>query len=149
MENNLYQKKKNYLYSFRPLERQINVLEKQIALLRREMQSVKAISYSSRIPSKTKPDLSNAFVREEELIEQLISVKQRKIHKCAEICCQIELLKDEKEKSVLQLHYLQGESFGKISCDLNLSERQIFNINKSAIKHFELPTSGKGDDEYG
>ncbi len=144
MEDNLFQRKKQYLYSFKPLEQRIRVLEKQIAALQDEMKRVKAISYGVHVSSGKKSDLSNNFVREENLIEQLMSVKRQKICKCAEICCQIELLEDENEKSVLQLHYIQGQSFERIAHDFKLSSRQIFNIQKAALKHFELPPGEEG-----
>lgn len=58
-----------------------------------------------------------------------------------EISMRISLLTNPEERFVLRRHYLDGDSWEKISEMMVIPERKVLHIHGDALKHFPVPDS--------
>lgn len=143
------QKKKEYLLSYIPLAKEVKNLEEQINSFCQSKISPKNQKYDKSVTASGElHDLSDVIIQESSLVDRWIKVRKKKVEKCSEIYCQICLLENETEKTVLQMHYLRKLKWDEIAERLGVSERHIYRIHGAALKHFELPREETDDGEF-
>lgn len=130
MEDSLRLKKKTYLNSYMTLSAESESLKKQITAFRANAHS----SFSSCASNDN---------QEEKLLDKWEEDYKRTVTRCGEIYCKIENMSDEREKTVLKMHYLRDMSIEEIADKLHLSPRQTHRIHKRALEHFQLESENE------
>ena len=118
MEDSLELKKKTYLNSYTTLSAESESLKKQIIAFR-------ANAHSSRTQLYGGSSCASNDNQEEKLLDKWEEDYKRTVTRCGEIYCKIENMGDEREKTVLKMHYLRGMSIEEIADKIHLSPRLI------------------------
>lgn len=136
MEDSLSLKKKVYLNSYTTLSAESESLKKQITAFR-------ANAHNSRTQLYGGSSCASNDNQEEKLLDKWEEDYKRTVTRCGEIYCKIENMSDEREKTVLKMHYLRGMSIEEIADKLHLSPRQTHRIHKRALEHFQLESGNE------
>lgn len=124
---------KGYIYSMRKAQR----LKEQIEELRRQ-KMYPGLQMDGMPHGNTHSDLSGYMAKLDTLITQLEAEKEIVIWKYTEIYNQVQLMKDETEKEVLERRYLLGDSWWRIAVKMNYAESTIYRIHGAALLHFQM-----------
>lgn len=116
MEDSLRLKKKTYLNSYTTLSAESESLKKQITAFR-------ANAHNSRTQLYGGSSCASNDNQEEKLLDKWEEDYKRTVTRCGEIYCKIENMSDEREKTVLKMHYLRGMSIEEIADKLHLSPK--------------------------
>lgn len=84
-------------------------------------------------------DLSGYAAELDEMINELIEERYKRIKTYQQIVRQIKRMKSENEKDVLFYRYIRGLDWWEIAEKMKFSERQIFRFHGKALIHFEIP----------
>lgn len=133
------QKKKEYLYSFISLQNEIRYIEEQIEEFNIRHINSRTQNYDSIGSGIRTSDISDVLTEGERLLQKWKDARSRKIKKCLEIYFQIDSMKNQDEKSVLMMHYLQRLPFTVIADKMRFSIRHIYRIHGQALNNFKLP----------
>lgn len=125
---------KQWLKSYKSVQREINDIELRITQLRLKYGAPSAIQYSDMPKAHNNTDLSDFMVRLEELEQLLIDKHTYCIGKSVEYLQAGELLPCE-EAHVIKRRYIDGASWIQISSEIPCSERTVYYIHGRALKH--------------
>lgn len=136
----LNDKKKEYMYSYKPLERRIEELENELEQLRESKQGAQAIRYSN-MPhaSRGKSDLSDYEVAKEKLCETIMLKKTACIEKKNEILNQIYKIGNSELEELLELHYIKKYGWKEVGKKMHYSRTKLHTMHSIALSKFELP----------
>ena len=137
----LSQKKKDYLYSYRPLENRIRKLQEDISRLKIEADGAKAIQYSDMPKGSVKlqsPQETYVTLLES-TIERLWEIKTECIRKKEEIRQTIHTIGDSDMESLLEYKYLERMKIKQISEMMGYERTQIYRIHDKALERLEIP----------
>lgn len=128
---------KEYLYRVKNMDDYINAKIQEAAQLRSRIRSLCAMSWDGlKVKNSSRHDFTDTvdslLKLEGEINEQIDELVDHK----REISKKIELLNDNRYKTVLTKYYLCNQSFDEISHDMGYSQRQIKRIHGLALIEF-------------
>lgn len=129
------EKKKEYLWGYRKIKRQLRRLEEELTELR--LNKIYPSVVQDGMPHGSgEGDLSGYAAKVDELERKIIKARYKMIRKQKEIQDQIERLSDENEKDVLVYRYVRGMKWEDIAVKMGYSWRRIHYIHSSALDDF-------------
>ena len=133
-------RKKAYLKSYRQHVRRIHRINAEIAELR-EMKMHPSMKPDDGMPHGRggQGDLSGYAADLDEMINDLIEERYRRIKTYQQIVRRIKRMRSENEKDVLFYRYIKGLDWWEIADKMGYSERQVHRFHGNALVHFELP----------
>lgn len=137
----LNEKKKEYLKRFQDCMHAFLRIEEQIIELEANEMRPPALS-AKGMPLPTtynNKDLSLYVAEKDKLLSDMIDERHKKITVYHDIFKRIEMIEDEREKTVLTLRYIKGMKWEDISCAMNMEWSWVHRIHAKALKSFELP----------
>lgn len=138
-EKELNQKKKDYLRSYKPIERRIRQIEEDIQKLQMEADASRAIQYSD-MPKK----LSNMqspqeayTIALEEAINNRAALKAEYVKKKEEIKQTIHSINDEELEELLEYRYISEMSIKQIAKKIGYGTAQTNRMHSKALKEIK------------
>ncbi len=131
-------KKKEYLCSYKNLCWKLRSLEEQLQSLREVKQSAKIQQLSDMPKGGGQTDLSDIMVQIEVVFTKIVQKRAECLQRKVEIEGRIADMTDGIQSAVLHSRYLYFRTWDQIGCDLNYSNRQIFNIHGKALSNFNI-----------
>ncbi|MEG2101428.1 MAG: DUF1492 domain-containing protein [Flavobacterium sp.] len=132
--------KKNYLKKYIDYEKAEKRIEFQIEELRRNKMNP-SLNIDGMPHGSNTRDLSDYISELDGLERTLLNARCEKIAVYTEIFTQIEMLNNEKERSVLTFRYINNYKWERIACEMGYSNRQVSRIHDIAIRHFNIKMS--------
>ncbi len=86
----------------------------------------------------SKSDLSDIFVLEEKLNEELREKHLKSIKLRMEIEKKLQNMDSAKEREVLERYYLDGLTWKKVAKKIGYGEAQIYRLRNTALKNFKI-----------
>ena len=140
-DGELIQEKKDYLYSYKPIERRIRQIEEDITRLELEADGARAIQYSDM--PKGSADLQSPqekyVILLEKAIENRIKAKAELVQKREEIKQAIHKIGDADMECLLEYKYLDRLRMKQISQRMKYERTQLYRIHDKAIETFQIP----------
>lgn len=141
MEQNIQEmneQKKEYLRSYRAaVKREERILE-DIQELRASKAFPAAIAYDGMPKGSNQTDLSDYIAILDRMIENLKAERLRKVQRREEIERSIGQIKDDNEREVLRLRYIDGKKWEEICIEMGYSWRQIHYIHSRALSDLKI-----------
>lgn len=131
------EEKKAYLQSYKQYKQTARRLEEQLEELRLN-EMLPSLKMSDMPSSHNQKDLSNYMAKYDELFSEIIRLRYDAIKRFEEVRQQIELLKDENEKTVLTFRYLRNYKWEKICVEMNYSWMQVHRFHAQALQNFKM-----------
>lgn len=136
----LIQEKKDYLYSYKPIERRIRQIEDDIRKLKLEADGARAIQYSDmpkgsmnlQSPQETYVTLL------ENAVERKWKLKEEYVRKKEEIRQAIYEIGDADMESLLEYKYLDRLKIKQISKLMGYEKTQLYRIHEKALEKLEI-----------
>ena len=130
--------KKEFLMSYQVAKRDVIRLETQLMELK-----VNKLSPSCNIgdgmPHSTDiRDLSDYAAKIDEIEQDLISARYKRICLFQEVQRRIETMENEREKDLLTYRYIRGMKWEEICVVMNYKWRQIHRIHSSALANIKM-----------
>lgn len=137
----LIQKKKDYLYSYQPIERRIRQIEDDIRKLKLEADGARAIQYSDmpkgsinlQSPQETYVTLL------ENAVERKWKLKEEYVRKKEEIRQAIHEIGNADMECLLEYKYLDRLKIKQISKLMGYERTQLYRIHEKALENFKIP----------
>ena len=123
------EEKKNYLQSFCLLKVSVQVMGQLVQSLKEEQERCIRVREVADGRKKIRKNT-------EKLLENLWALIDKKNSLCNQILSEIEQMKNETEKNLLLLKYVQGYTWEEVCEKMNYSLRQIYNLHRQALQHF-------------
>lgn len=140
-DGELIQEKKDYLYSYKPIERRIRQIEEDITRLELEADGARAIQYSDMPKGST--DLQSPQEKYvtmlEKAIENRIKAKAELVQKREEIKQAIHKIGDADMECLLEYKYLDRLKIKQISKMMGYERTQLYRIHEKALEKLEIP----------
>lgn len=132
--------KKEYLRSYLDHVRRVNRINAEIAELRL-MKLHPSMKSEDGMPhgSGSQSDLSGYVAKIDEMIDELLSERFKRIKTYHDIVKRINDLRSRNESDVLFYRYIKGMDWYEVAEEMHLSERQTHRIHGKALLHFEIP----------
>lgn len=130
MQNNENEQKKMYLKSYRrSVKREQDILE-EIQKLRED----------EKFPlmEENQDDYPEFKESVDELIEELKEERLAKIRRHINVKRKIDSIKDDDEREVLRLRYIEGLKWEEVAVEIGYSWRRTHDIHSNALKHLSL-----------
>lgn len=136
----LIQKKKDYLYSYQPIERRIRQIEDDIRKLKLEADGARAIQYSDMPKgSMNLQSPQETYVTMlEKAIENRIKAKAELVQKREEIKQAIHKIGDADMECLLEYKYLDRLKMKQISKMMGYERTQLYRIHEKALEKFRI-----------
>lgn len=134
----LNEKKKEYLNSYKSLCRKLKSLEEQLLSLREIEQSAKIQQLTDMPKGSKQTDLSDYMVKLDNIVYKVIKTKQECMVKKMEIESRIADMPDGVEADILRKRYLEFKSWEEICVELNYSWRQTHRLHSRALSNFSM-----------
>lgn len=125
---------KQYLNRVRRIDKEIEVLLRQVQRTRERLESVTQNYNGDSLTGSRDPHKYDRLVELESLVDQKID---EQIALKAEILKTITQLSDRRQRLVLMEYYVEMKTFEQVAVDLHYSWRQIMNIHGHALKEVE------------
>lgn len=125
---------KQYLHRVRRIDKEIEVLLRQVQRTRERLESVTQNYNGDSLTGTKDPHKYDRLVELESLVDQKID---EQIALKAEILKTITQLSDRRQRLVLMEYYVEMKTFEQVAVDLHYSWRQIMNIHGHALKEVE------------
>ena len=140
-DGELIQEKKDYLYSYKPIERRIRQIEEDITRLELEADGARAIQYSDMPKgSADLPSPQEKYVTMlEKAIENRIKATAELVQKREEIKQAIHKIGDADMECLLEYKYLDRLRMKQISQRMKYERTQLYRIHDKAIETFQIP----------
>ena len=137
----LIQKKKDYLYSYQPIERRIRQIEDDIRKLKLEADGARAIQYSDMPKGSMNPQSpQETYVTLlENAVERKWKLKEEYVRKKEEIRQAINGIGDADMESLLEYKYLDRLKIKQISKLMGYEKTQLYRIHEKALEKLEIP----------
>lgn len=140
-DGELIQEKKDYLYSYKPIERRIRQIEEDITSLELEADGARAIQYSDmpkgsmnlQSPQETYVTLL------ENAVERKWKLKEEYVRKKEEIRQAIHEIGDADMECLLEYKYLDRLKMKQISKMMGYERTQLYRIHEKALENFKIP----------
>lgn len=140
-DGELIQEKKDYLYSYKPIERRIRQIEEDITRLELEADGARAIQYSDmpkgsmnlQSPQETYVNLL------ENAVERKWKLKEEYVRKKEEIRQAIHEIGDADMECLLEYKYLDRLKMKQISKMMGYERTQLYRIHEKALENFKIP----------
>lgn len=140
-DGELIQEKKDYLYSYKPIERRIRQIEEDITRLELEADGARAIQYSDmpkgsmnlQSPQETYVTLL------ENAVERKWKLKEEYVRKKEEIRQAIHEIGDADMECLLEYKYLDRLKMKQISKMMGYERTQLYRIHEKALENFKIP----------
>lgn len=134
----LNEKKKEYLNSYRNLCKKIKSLEDQLQSLREVEQSAKIQQLSDMPHGSKQSDLSDYMVRLDKVLSKIIKAKQECEDRKLEIESCIADMPDGIEADILHKRYLELKTWEQICCEIGYSWKQTHRLHSKALSNFNV-----------
>lgn len=140
-DGELIQEKKDYLYSYKPIERRIRQIEEDIIRLELEADGARAIQYSDMPKGSADPQSPQEkyVTMLEKAIENRIKAKAELVQKREEIKQAIHKIGDADMECLLEYKYLDRLRMKQISQRMKYERTQLYRIHDKAIETFQIP----------
>ena len=122
---------KQYLNRVRRIDKEIEVLLRQVQRTRERLESVTQNYNGDSLTGSRDPHKYDRLVELESLVDQKID---EQIALKAEILKTITQLSDRRQRLVLMEYYVEMKTFEQVAVDLHYSWRQIMNIHNHALR---------------
>lgn len=130
---------KEYLKSYRDVQREIKDLDYRMAQLRLKYTAPSAIEYSDMPKAhNTEHDLSEYVAKMDEMTDYMISKYTRLRGIEVDIYLRLDKMEKQDERELLRLRYIDGMTWEKIADRLGFDVRHIHRIHGRALQHFPL-----------
>lgn len=129
--------KKEYLFGFQKISRQLARMENELAEIRLNKYCPSCISDGMPHASGCS-DLSSYMAKVDELEKKILKKRYNRLQKQQEIRNRIERMEDENEKDVLTYRYLRGMKWEDIAVKMGYSWRRIHYIHSKALENFRI-----------
>lgn len=131
------ERKKTWLNRYRYLKLQVKHAQEEI----NELHTITPapINYSGMPSAHNQTDLSDYMVKYDKAMQRYLNAKYKAINSYNEIIDAINLLPNEKEKTVLKLRYLRGMTMERICTEIEYEWAQTNRIHSEALQHFNIP----------
>ena len=124
-----------YLNQYQDLKVKIQKNIEKAELLRRRAESTQMNLDADKVQTSPKNKVEEFLAKAIDL-ERSAKQDETRLEKIkSEILLKLSDLENPREMKVLELRYLEGLFFVQIADDFELSDRQIFRIHNSGIKH--------------
>lgn len=130
-----YLEKKRLLLSYRRIVVQERALNDELTALSGGF--LKGVRLDGMPRGGSAADLANVIIRQEELLNELGAVIDRKHKALRLIMAGIEKLPDENEKAILTLAYIKGMTLIEVADEMCVTYRHLRRLHKRAVEHFE------------
>ena len=139
-EKELNQKKKDYLRSYKPIERRIHQIEEDIQKLQLETDASRAIQYSDmpKGSSNIKSPQEAYTIALEEAINKRTALKAVYVKKKEEIKQTIHSINDEELEELLEYRYIEKMSWKDIEKRMSYGKTTINRMHGKALKKINL-----------
>lgn len=131
------EEKKEYLKSYQRAKLEAHRCEEAAAELRVNKLGPTTQQISFMPSSHNQKDLSDYIVYLGASVDRFIKARYKAVNLYTEIYKQIELLDDEKERTVLTYRYLNARTWEWIAERLDCSVRQIYRLHGIALRNFK------------
>ena len=131
------EEKKQYLRRYQAAKRRVKVIQEEIEELRSSKTSPVGLGDGLPHGSGTS-DLSGYAARWDELVRELEAEKEMQMVTYREIRQQISMVPDPTEQEILSRRYLLGQSWEKISVEVNYDYRYVLKVHGRALAHFDI-----------
>lgn len=137
-EKELNQKKKNYLRSYKPIERRIRQIDEDIKKLQLEADASRAIQYSDmpKGSSNLQSPQEAYTIALEEAINKRTELKAEYVKKKEEIKQTIHNINDEELEELLEYRYIDKLSWHEVEKKMNYGKSQIDRMHSKALRKF-------------
>lgn len=139
-EKELNQKKKDYLRSYKPIERRIRQIEEDIHKLQLEADASRAIQYSDmpKGSSNLQSPQEAYTIALEEAINKRTALKAEYVKKKEEIKQTIHSINDEELEELLEYRYIEKASWKDIEKRMSYGKTTINRMHGKALKELNL-----------
>jgi len=134
----IIEKKKEYLKSYKRLCDKLKSLEDQLQSLREVEQSAKIQQLSDMPKAHRQADLSDVMVKIEAIYTKIIRLRAECIEKKLEIESRIADMPDGIEADILRKRYLEFKPWEEICVELNYSWRQTHYLHSRALSNLKI-----------
>lgn len=131
------EEKKQYLRRYQAAKKRAKRIQEEIDALRSSETSPVGLGDGLPHGSGTS-DLSGYAARWDELVRELEAEKEKQMVTYREIRQQISMVPDPTEQEILSRRYLIGQSWEKISVEMNYDYRYVLKLHGKALLHFEV-----------
>ncbi|HIT90128.1 MAG TPA: DUF1492 domain-containing protein [Candidatus Merdenecus merdavium] len=131
------EKKKEYLKSYEPLVLAAKIADRKVIDCRRDKVSI-SMFYDDMPHGTDKKDLSDYIVRLEKLEKDQVNARYDKISRYVEIEQRIEMLKDEDQKNLLKIKYLECKTWTEVCEEVGYEWAQVHRIHNKALRNFKI-----------
>lgn len=135
-------KKKEYLNSYKGIEREIKLISEKIQALRLD-KMCPSMNYSDMPRSGNQTDMSDYAVAYDELMTKYKKARYKRLMLLTKIEREIDKLTEQKERELLFLRYIKGLHWEEICVDMGYGWRQIHYIHAKALSNYVI----EGDKE--
>lgn len=130
---------KEYLQSYRDVQREIKDLDYRMAQLRLKYAAPSAIEYSDMPKAhNTEHDLSDYIAKMDEMTDYMISKYTRLRGIEVDIYLRLDRMEKQEERELLRLRYIDGVTWAEIAKRLCTAERNVYYIHGRALQHFPM-----------
>lgn len=135
-EKELNQKKKDYLRSYKPIERRIRQIEEDIHKLQLEADASRAIQYSDmpKGSSNLQSPQEAYTIALEEAINKRTELKAEYVKKKEEIKQTIHDINDEELEELLEYRYIDKLSWHEVERKMNYGKSQVDRMHSKALR---------------
>lgn len=135
----LMKRKKKFLWSYQDIGKDIARIENDIRKLKCEMDGLKAIQYTGMPKGNACSSGIAEYVSRLGDLEALYwQMQADRVQRKTEIETAIFALKDERQKIILRLRYMNRMDWFKISCLCNLSRSVVMDTHSNALIKLKL-----------
>lgn len=131
------EEKKQYLRRYQAAKKRAKRIQEEIDALRSSETSPVGLGDGLPHGSGTS-DLSGYAARWDELVRELEAEKEMQMVTYREIRQQISMVPDPTEQEILSRRYLLGQSWEKISVEVNYDYRYVLKVHGRALAHFDI-----------
>ena len=140
-DGELIQEKKDYLYSYKPIERRIRQIEEDITRLELEADGARAIQYSD-IPKGSmnlqSPQETYVTMLEKAIVNR-IKAKEELVQKREEIKQAIHKIGNADMECLLEYKYIDRMKMKQISKMMGYERTQLYRIHEKALENLKIP----------
>lgn len=130
--------KKQFLRRYNYLRRKEEELEAEMDAIRAKYTG-RAITYSDMPTAHdSEHDLSDYAAEVDDLLCDLIAIRNRAIASYRHISKSIEAMSDDREKELLRLKYLHGLDWEEVADRMHYTTRWVYKLHGYALAHFRI-----------
>ena len=127
------EEKKRYLWQYQEAKRAAENIEREIIQIR-SMKMFPSMHYDDMPHGNEQRDLSDYMAAVDELLNELVKARYKRIKLNTEILGEIETLENENERNVLRLRYIHGFEWEKVCAETHYKWAQVHRIHRNALK---------------